>query len=106
MAETILEALDRLEATASVLTALTERVSNLESEFEAHSSKAAETLKAVSWADTLTERLDKIDETAAPIKQGSEALKDKLQETAQIWSSSMESLDSRIQDFEQKVGIG
>ena len=105
MAETILEALDRLEATAAVLSALMERVSNLESEFEAHSSKAAETVKAVSWADTLPERLDKIEETATPIKQGSEALKDRLQETAQAWNSLIEPLDRRIQDFEQKVGI-
>jgi hypothetical protein len=59
---------------------------------------------AVSWADTLPDGLDKIEEMAKPIKEGTEALNDKLKEAAEKQDSTLESMTSRVEELEKKVG--
>jgi archaellum component FlaC len=104
MAESILDELTRLEATAEVIKGLMERVSELEDQFKEYSDKAAGTMYAVSWADTLPDRLDKIEETAKPIKEGTGALTDKLKEAVEKQESTLESMSGRVEELEKKVG--
>jgi chromosome segregation ATPase len=105
MAETIIESLARLEATAEVVKKLMERVTELEEGFEAYSSKATQTLKDLSWADTLPDRLRKIEETVAPLKEETDELHTDLIETAQKQKSSLDTLESSIKEMEQYFGI-
>jgi len=104
MAESILDELTRLEATAEVIKGLMERVSELEDQFKEYSDKAAGTMYGVSWADTLPDRLDKIEEMAKPIKEGTGALNDKLEDAVEKQESTLESMSGRVEELEKKVG--
>jgi len=105
MAETILESLDRLEATATVIRSLLERISNLEEQFESYANKASKTLEELQWADGLPDRLSKIEEAAAPLSEGSTDLNEKLLKTAEDEEAALSTLESAIEAWEKSFGV-
>jgi cell division septum initiation protein DivIVA len=105
VAETILESLDRLEATAIVIKSLLERVANLEEQFESYADKSSKTLAGLQWADELPDRLSKIEAAAAPLKEGSAELNEKLLKTAEVEESTLNTLGSAIEGLEKSFGV-
>jgi uncharacterized coiled-coil DUF342 family protein len=105
MSETIIETLDRLDAVAEKIKSLTERASDLEDQFKEYQEKATEVLKNLSWADSLPDRLGKIEEVADPIKEWTDELTEKLLESAKNEKSILESLDNQVQELEKILGV-
>ena len=105
MADTIIESLNKLEATAEIIRSLMERVSKLESEFDRYSSAAEPVLKNLSWADTLPDRLKKIEEMASTLKEETRELNEDLIETVQKQKSALDAQESTIKEMEQYFGI-
>jgi conjugal transfer/entry exclusion protein len=105
VAETIIQSLNRLEATAETIQSLAEKVTDLESQFKEYVEKMTEALKAASVADALPERLDKIDETASPLKESADDVTAKLLEMAKDGKSTLDSVESDVKEMEKGIGI-
>ena len=105
MSETIIETLDRLEAVADEIKSLIVRASDLEAQFKEYQERAIEALKNLSWADSLPDRLAKIEEVADPIKEGTDEPTEKLLESAKDEKSVLESLDNQIEELEKILGV-